>query len=597
MRRGLAVPALLLLILPAFAGCLDQSPGSGPTGVEPGDLVRVRFVERFADGTVHNATVPGDLPPNATLQDLPPDDHREVWWLVWTERRTYPSGQDRLTQVQLLDLDGDGRHESVSRVRHDVSGDPPRQTLSDQTFSLWNLPPGVSDPGPVPAPGLHPALIGRREGDRIEGIRLEPEQAFGDWSEDATTTLPRLQDRLTDLPRTRRNLTETVLRHRTNYTEATEVGDLLSYRLPRAGGTVDARVERLNGSVADLYLLVRAGQNVSFSGLWNATIVDLDDETFSLRHHPILGSTFRWQGSVGRVIDVNATRFVVDFNDLRTGHTMVYDVEIVEVRRFQEGRDLWSRSADPLGDDGQVHDVAVIAQSMPAIATSRGVSFTPTSRWGEAWFRLSPDLEDRRVSALEVSPADPSTVYAVVADRGIRRSEDHGRSWSDPGGELPEAAADLTASGADVDRLYALLEDGRIVASGDGGRSWSGRGDAPSGTLGLDAGFGEGELWAATSTGLQRSDDGGGTWSNSSLRHRRARDVVVASEAVMYASMGRSVFRSLDGGGSWTAQGNGPFDRLAALHDRPTWLLGSGPGGSVSMSQQAGAAWLRVPTR
>lgn len=638
-HRPRHAPLLLLVLVTAtaLAGCVLPGTDGGdgePAGLLPGDLVQVRFIERFENGTVFNSTAGSDLPANATLgPGAEAAGHRPVWWLFWTDFSVFPEGEDVLTQVQMLDLDADGRIESMSRFRHDVEGTDAGQRRTDEQVALWRLPPGVEDPVRLPARGLHEAMARHTEGQVLEGIRLPPETGFGFRSEEATLAFPRLR---ADEPRWFRNLTVDTVRQRSNLTDDTAEGDVLRFRHLGLGARMEARVEALDGERLDLYLLVEEGQSLPFHGFWDATVVRVDNATFDLRHDPAVGHRFRSGGQTGRVETVNATHVEVDFNDPRADRTMVYDVEVLRITRVRQERDLWSRAVDPAGPGDEVHDVAWIAPSMPAVATSRGAFFTPTANWGDAWFTLSPDLDGREVLALAVAPDRSGHLYASVAGQGVLRSDDTGRTWTAAGpgpggaggaggadgtagtegsggtnttdgtdtagetaqdGEEGPAPVELTVSPADPAVLYARAADGTIHRSDDGAESWSAVGTAPGGVQGLAAGGGSpDELWAATATGLRRSTDAGANWTNASFRFRAVWDVTAPGGDLLYAAAGHAVYRSVDGGASWQAQGNVGARRLHALPAIPAWLLAGGSGQSLTLSQQGGAAWRNVPT-
>src|ERR671922_192527 len=71
---------------------------------------------------------------------------------------------------------------------------------------------------------------------------------------------------------------------------------------------------------------------------------------------------------------------------------------------------------------------------------------------------------------LAVDPHDPNTVYAGLRERGLRRTNDGGRTWVDCA--LPEPGVFSLAVSAADGAVYAGTEPSRLFRSDDGGESW-----------------------------------------------------------------------------------------------------------------------------
>lgn len=135
------------------------------------------------------------------------------------------------------------------------------------------------------------------------------------------------------------------------------------------------------------------------------------------------------------------------------------------------------------------------------------------------------------VSQLVQNPNDPKVIYAAVANRGVFRSGDSGATWADVNPRDPYAANPERARvirGATAVRDIALdytVRDGMVVAS--------------------DAG-----LW--------RTDDGGVTWSSSTLPVSLDRGVRLGQLAVdrtdgghMFVTVGSRLAVTQTGGEAW----------------------------------------------
>lgn len=582
----------LLLVATALVGCLDADDGDDGaerSALLPGDFVKVRFVERFEDGTVFNSTA-GELPPNTTLEDLDPADHDDDWWLLWTDVDRVPRGPTVLTNALMVDLTEDGRLDVVTTFQHTVE---PGQRYSNERISLWHIPDEVQDPERIPSPGLLSAMEGLEEGDRLTSHAIPPEDGFAPPSEGLIRTLPRLD---TDRPIFLGNQSRVEVLGRSNMTDRTEEGDRIAYQM--RGWTVDARVEEIGDRLVDLRLLVEEGQRVRFLKAWNATIQDVGNGTYALNHHAAVeGQRVVDPGSArtGRVTVVNGTTVELDFNDPRAGRTMVYDIEVVETRPLAGEDDLWSREAEPLGGDASVRDVAMIRRHMPTVATSKGVYFNPSAP-GSLWFSLDRSLDGHDVRTIEAAHAD-GVVYAAVAGEGVMRSGDDGRSFEATGGSgLDGLPADLAPSPHDPDLVHALMEDGRILVSRDGGGSWTDTGGSLPHANALDAGHGSTEeLWAATGDGVVASRDGGASWNLTLQLQSGVRDVAAFGPRSAYAAAGATVYLTLDDGSGWQSRSTGNVvDRIDASPRFPLFVVGTTSFRPVALSQDGGVNWVSI---
>ena len=87
---------------------------------------------------------------------------------------------------------------------------------------------------------------------------------------------------------------------------------------------------------------------------------------------------------------------------------------------------------------------------------------------GEWTVQLS--LSGSGAQCLAVDPKEPDTVYAGLRERGVRRTDDGGRSWVDLA--LPEPGVFSLAVSAADGAVYAGTEPSRLFRSEDRGQSW-----------------------------------------------------------------------------------------------------------------------------
>jgi len=189
-------------------------------------------------------------------------------------------------------------------------------------------------------------------------------------------------------------------------------------------------------------------------------------------------------------------------------------------------------------------------------------------------------MENYRFSAVAYASSDPDIAYTSASGRRegsqgrrgdsaeVYISADSGRTWSLAGvcagcGFLNAIIVDP----ADPDLLYAATATG-VRRSDDGGATWTdnlltGLDGYRANVLGLALQPGSTSRLLATTSedGVYRSDDGGTNWVESStgLDTAMAHDVVFAvSDAdVAYVTTHQGVYRSDDGGRTWDSRSGG----------------------------------------
>ncbi|MEJ1202722.1 MULTISPECIES: F510_1955 family glycosylhydrolase [unclassified Streptomyces] len=184
-------------------------------------------------------------------------------------------------------------------------------------------------------------------------------------------------------------------------------------------------------------------------------------------------------------------------------------------------------------------------------------------------------------------PADSGTRPAHL---GLIRSTDAGRTWQTLSAE---GEADFHALEQAGDSLYGFdSQSERVWASTDGGRTWARRAEVKALDLASHPGSAA-TVWAATSTGLSRSDDGARTF-----RPVPSAPGLVAVEA---PEPGRLLALTADGrviagrdGRTWTEQGRLPTGGEGTVLTAVTAqrLLAADSADAVYESVDGGRTWI-----
>lgn len=200
-------------------------------------------------------------------------------------------------------------------------------------------------------------------------------------------------------------------------------------------------------------------------------------------------------------------------------------------------------------------------------------------------------------------PTDPGILYASGhpaggGNLGLIVSVDGGATWTQMaqgvGGPVDFHQMDI--SPADPKVLYGVF--GGLQASRDGGLSWTMVGPVPADIIDLSASAQAAErLYAATKSGLMRSDDGGQSWANAAF----AGEIVslvepIAGADILVFVVGRGLLAAKESDlGSWTPLNSNFGERillhLASAPSKPDLLYAATTENEVLMSRDGGRTW------
>lgn len=590
----MAVVALALALL--LAGCPFQ-PELHRTTVHPGDFVRIHYVARYADnGTVLDSTYDGRWPEGAELPDVPFEDHLlgQFWIYMWhpstLEGRT---GRNLTVDARFRDLNADDFRESMFLSTADrVQGDGGIRQEGGQ-IRFYDVPLEVVGDPNRPLEGLYEVLLGSQERDLIEDHVVPPEKAYGERNDSLVQSESRfIRGRNRTIERT-----PAQLEHRSNYTEETEVGDLVSYRLFNTTDST-ARVLNVSETAVTLHVRLTNGTGVSvplprIRQPWDATVVNVTAGTFDLRLDPELGRTYTLEGAertrTFRVTEISRSELVLDYNDPRAGEAIVYDIEILDVVRPDLDSLLRGRTVDPFrGGVEAIHDVALIAPTNALIGNDRGVFLT--TDLGRSWYPFSLDFLGDRVTLVQPGAVQRGEIW-VVADGTLWQTNTTGYNWTrrTPGGEVigfgQPASRDRT--------VYALVSGEGLHRSDDRGRTWDRVSTELRSAEAIAAGPDRDTVWAATGSGLRRSTDGGASFATVAHAGREVRDIRVVDDHSLYAVVDGTFNVSTDLGATWTPTDRTGRDlvRVGFSRMQPGSLVGVDADDRFLVSFDGGETW------
>ncbi|MBK9963495.1 MAG: hypothetical protein IPP07_00775 [Holophagales bacterium] len=219
---------------------------------------------------------------------------------------------------------------------------------------------------------------------------------------------------------------------------------------------------------------------------------------------------------------------------------------------------------------------ALVACPLPLRAAAGPESPSP----GGTWLRYP--LPGAEVKSLVAEPRTPGVFFVGTALGGVYRSTDGGRSWTSLQGGAPFPGYSVTALTIDPQRagtlwagLTGVVRGGLLVRSDDGARSWSvvRRWEERSEARVVAVAVLKGRKVVAVGgdTGLEISEDGGGTWRASQPPLDPGSGLSFLAfhplkPGVLYTGSYRQPFRSTDLGRTWKRIAGGMVEDTQVFH-------------------------------
>jgi photosystem II stability/assembly factor-like uncharacterized protein len=260
------------------------------------------------------------------------------------------------------------------------------------------------------------------------------------------------------------------------------------------------------------------------------------------------------------------------------------------------GPGVWTQSG-PYG--GTVNELAAAPGAPATMYAATGGGIFKSTNAGATWAGSSSGLTDGNVTSIAVNPANPSEVYATTT-MALWRSTDAGATWAtvpvSVNGVTPYNDTSLAFGAAS--KLYFSGSNGAVVSSDDGS-TWTLLKSAGGVGAVIPDPLNASNVLVITSAGLQRSVDGGLTFTNCSVP--AGLDVASATydpgnDSIVFAGAG-TLLRSTDGGASFQpvqTDAGSQVLQVAVSPSDPTHVYASGRLGQltfIARSVDTGATW------
>lgn len=263
---------------------------------------------------------------------------------------------------------------------------------------------------------------------------------------------------------------------------------------------------------------------------------------------------------------------------------------VLAAARLEAGTGTWS----PIGPAGaEVTALAVSPASSSSILAGTPTGYSFTTNGGTSWTAVTTGYE---TEAVAFDPSNPSIVYAATS-AALARSSDGGSTYVPV---VLDGASCVVIDPTNPSVVYAGTTD-HVWKSTDRGLTfkavYTGPGHSFVKSIAVDPGNPQ-VVWASmTFGGLQKSTNGGTTWTASGSAPMGISAIAVhptSSSTVLVLGMS-GVSRTTDGGATWTSVTNlwGSSGDLVADSAAPGTFYAAGSNGVV-FTADAGLSWNHV---
>ncbi len=178
-------------------------------------------------------------------------------------------------------------------------------------------------------PGFEEAIVGMSVGDR-KNFTVLPEKGYGLINEEKI-----LRDNTRELE-IQRYSSISVSSYVNFFNKRPVVGDIFQVQ----DFSWNLKIVDVNDTDVKVENMLSRGQTIDVEGTqWNAIVTRITTDIIIFKQNPKLGDKFIYRTPVGTlagvVISVNNTSFDVDTNPLLAGKTLVFDVEIKDIKKAE----------------------------------------------------------------------------------------------------------------------------------------------------------------------------------------------------------------------------------------------------------------------
>jgi photosystem II stability/assembly factor-like uncharacterized protein len=293
--------------------------------------------------------------------------------------------------------------------------------------------------------------------------------------------------------------------------------------------------------------------------------------------------------------------------------------------RSTDSGETFVRASDGMFVECHVRALAVHPTEPRTLYLGSEQGLFRSSDGADHWTRVESPLNGRQIWSVLLLPQDSDVVLAGTSPARLYRSDDGGRTWTEPSVEMVQdcprimhsRVTTLLADPAVPESMWAGVEIGGLFRSGDRGRSWRAVGRGLSSldihALAIVPANGRTKrLLASTNNDVNLSTDEGETWQplhiGNNLPWSYCRGLAQLADRPGVVLLGNGdgppgsagiVARSTDAGDSWQAAAmpgpaNSTIWNFAVHAADPELVYASSVSGEIYRSTDGGASWVKL---
>lgn len=221
-----------------------------------------------------------------------------------------------------------------------------------------------------------------------------------------------------------------------------------------------------------------------------------------------------------------------------------------------------------------------------------------------SWQALQLGLENETISAITISPTEPSTLFVATSRRTLQ-SKDGGATWERTHSGSPYDLETLSAA-TNLPNVLFATDWPRVYRSNDGGTSWETVGNLPTTDTPERYVIDPNDLqnqYLVMTNALYKSENGGQDWSLITTglpddARYRALTVDPTQSNVLYVGLqGKGIYKSTDTGKTWNPVNAGvtnSYINAVAVDSTDAQKVYAGTSGGLFQSTNGGATWSQL---